>query len=62
MLQNVYFIDVDYIKKYFSGYLDQNIDADALNSFILIAQSVRTQSILGYDLYTKFINDILKYQ
>lgn len=59
MLQNVYFIDVDYIKKYFSGYLDQNIDADALNSFILIAQSVRTQSILGYDLYTKFINDIL---
>jgi hypothetical protein len=58
MLQNVYFITVDYIKKYLSGYLDQNIDADALDSFILIAQSVRTQNILGYDLYTKYQNDI----
>lgn len=62
MLNNVYFITVDYIKKYFSGYLDQNIDANALDSFILIAQSVRTQSVLGYDLYTKFINDINTYQ
>jgi len=58
MLQNVYFIDVDYLKKYYSGYLDENIDANALDSFILIAQGVRTQSVLGYDLYTKYINDI----
>lgn len=55
---NVFFITVDYIKRYYSGYLDQNIDANALDSFILLAQNVRTQSVLGYDLYTKYINDI----
>ena len=59
MFQNtVYFITVDYLKKYYSGYLDQNIDDDALNSFILIAQNVRIQSVLGYNLYTRFIDDI----
>lgn len=61
MLNNVYFITTDYVKKYFSGYLDPNIDADNLDSFILIAQNVRTQSVLGYDLYTKYLNDILNY-
>ena len=59
MFQNtVYFITTDYLKKYYSGYLDANIDDDALNSFILIAQNVRIQSVLGYNLYTRFINDI----
>ena len=58
-LNTVYFITVDYIKKYYSGYVDQNIDADAINSFILISQDMRTQSILGYDLYNKYINDII---
>lgn len=62
MFQNtVYFITTAYIKKYYSGYLDQNIDDDALNTFILVAQNVRIQSVLGYDLYTKFINDINTY-
>jgi hypothetical protein len=62
MFQNtVYFITTDYLKKYYSGYLDANIDDDALNSFILIAQNVRIQSVLGYNLYTKFINDIQTY-
>ena len=62
MIQNsVYFITTDYILKYYSGYLDPNIDANSLNSFILIAQNIRTQSILGYDLYTKYINDINTY-
>ena len=62
MFQNtVYFITTDYLKKYYSGYLDANIDDDALNSFILIAQNVRIQSVLGYNLYTKFINDITTY-
>jgi hypothetical protein len=59
MFQNtVYFITTDYLKKYYSGYLDANIDDDALNSFILIAQNVRIQSVLGFNLYNKFINDI----
>ncbi len=62
MFQNtVYFITTAYIKKYYSGYLDPNIDDDALNTFILVAQSVRIQSVLGYDLYTKFIDDINTY-
>jgi hypothetical protein len=55
---NVYFITTSYIKKYYSGYLDQNIDDDALNSFILIAQNIRIQQVLGYNLYMKFIDDI----
>ncbi len=54
----VYFVDVPYLKKFYSGYLDQNIDDDSLNSFILMAQDVRIQSTLGYDLYNKYINDI----
>lgn len=53
-----YFITVDYIKRYYSGYLAKDIDADSLNSFILMAQNIRTQSVLGYDLYNKYINDI----
>lgn len=62
MIQNsVYFITTTYLKKYYSGYLDQNIDDDALNSFILIAQNVRIQQVLGYDLYMRFINDINTY-
>lgn len=62
MFQNtVYFVTTDYLKKYYSGYLDANIDDDALNSFILIAQNVRIQSVLGYNLYTKFINDIITF-
>ena len=58
MLNTVYFITPEYIKKYLSGYLDQNIDDDALSSFILMSQNIRIQSVLGYDLYTKYINDI----
>jgi len=55
---NVYFITTDYLKKYYSGYLDPNIDANALDSFILIAQGIRIQSVLGFDLYNKYITDI----
>lgn len=59
MFQNtVYFITPDYLKRFYSGYIDQNLDDDSLNSFILIAQNVRIQSVLGYNLYTRFINDI----
>lgn len=55
---NTYFVTTDYIKKYYSGYIDSNVDDDALNSFILIAQNVRIQSVLGYNLYMRFIDDI----
>lgn len=59
MFQNtVYFITPDYVKRYYSGYIDQNLDDDSLNSFILIAQNVRIQSVLGYNLYMRFIDDI----
>jgi hypothetical protein len=55
---NVYFITTSYIKRYYSGYLDQNIDDDSLNSFILMAQNIRIQQVLGYNLYIKLIDDI----
>lgn len=56
-----YFITVDYLKKYYSGYLDQYVDPDSLNTFILLAESQRVQSVLGHDLYFKYINDIDAY-
>lgn len=55
---NIYFISSEWIKKYYSGYIEASVDDNSLNSFILVAQSVRIQSVLGYDLYSKYIGDI----
>lgn len=52
------FVDQTYILKWYSGYLDNNVDPNLLEQFTLIAQSENIQEILGYDLYIKYINDI----
>lgn len=57
-LQRAYFITPAYIKDFYSGYIDGNVDDNTLNTFILIAESVRTQSVLGYNLFNKYITDI----
>lgn len=58
VLDTAYFVTVEYIKKYYSIYLDQNIDDDSLSGFILISQDKWSQSSLGENLYKKYINDI----
>lgn len=54
----VYFTDPEYMLKFYSGYLDNNIDPNQLNTFILVAQNEQLQQLLGYTLYQKYINDI----
>lgn len=53
-----YFIDNDYLLKWYPGYLDANIDPNLLYQFILRSQSENLQEILGYNLYIKYNNDI----
>lgn len=57
-----YIITSEFLKKFYSGYLDQNIDDASLNTFILIAQDNRIQQALGYNLYTKILNDIQQFK
>lgn len=52
-----FLIDADFIFKTFAAYLDSNLDPNSLDTFILIAQSEQLQQLLGYTLYTKYIND-----
>jgi hypothetical protein len=53
-----FFVSPEYILQMYAGYLDNNIDPNTLNSFILIAQNENTQQLLGLTLYQKFITDI----
>lgn len=57
ILQNkAFLVTPEYIFQNYAGYLDNNIDANSLNTFILIAQNEQTQQILGFTLYTKIIS------
>ena len=57
IIQNkAFFTTPEYIFKDYAGYLDNNIDANSLNTFILIAQNEQTQQILGYTLYQLYIS------
>ena len=51
-----FFVSPEYIFQNFAMYLDSNIDANSINSAILIAQSEHTQQVLGYTLYQKYID------
>ncbi len=53
-----YFVDQTFILKYYSGFLDNNIDPNLFNQFIFIAQEQNIQEILGYTLYIKYLTDI----
>lgn len=55
---NCFFVDTTYILNTYAGFLDNNIDPNSLNTFILLAQKEQTQQLLGYTLYTKYISDI----
>lgn len=56
-----YIIKADYLKKYYPGYVESNIDDNSLNSFILISQDVNIQSILGYNMYRYIIDALVSF-
>lgn len=57
IIQNkAFFVSPEYILENYSLYLDNNIDANSINSAILIAQSEQTQQMLGYTLYQLYIS------
>lgn len=58
-LNKAYFITPAYIKDFYSGYIDGNVDDASLNTFILVAEATRIQSTLGYTLYDKLVTDIV---
>ena len=53
----VFLINPAYIKKFYSGYIDGNVDDEQLQTFILIAQNENLTKSLGFSLYSKFITD-----
>lgn len=56
IIQNkAFFTTPEYIFQNFAMYADNNLDANSINSAILIAQNEQTQQILGYTLYQKYI-------
>jgi hypothetical protein len=56
-----FFVDSTYILKYYVGYLDPNIDPNSMDTFILLAQAEETQQLLGYTMYTFYVNAIQDY-
>jgi hypothetical protein len=57
MQDTVFLINPSYLKKFYSGYIDGNVDDEQLQTFILIAQNENLTKSLGYTLYSKFITD-----
>jgi hypothetical protein len=51
-------ISVDYIKKYHSNYIEQNVDETYISGFITIAQEENIKEIIRYELLQK-IKDLL---
>jgi hypothetical protein len=57
IIQNkAFFVTPEYIFQNFAMYIDNNLDANSINSAILIAQNEQTQQVLGYTLYQKYID------
>lgn len=59
LLQNkVFMVTPEYVLEMFAMYMDNNIDANSLNSAILKAQLQDMQYTLGYNLYTTYVKMI----
>lgn len=53
------FVDDIYIKKWYPGYIDDNIDANSFDQFIIKSQQQNLVEILGYDLLNKYNTDMV---
>lgn len=59
MLNKCFIVDSNYLKQQYPGYVDANVDANALESFILIAQDINLQSCIGYTMYNYIISSLI---
>jgi hypothetical protein len=57
--QRAFIIDSNYLKVNYNGYIDNNIDDNSIESFILLAQDVNLQSVLGYNMYNYIISTLI---
>lgn len=53
-----YIITENNLKKYYAGYIDPNIDANLLMTFILEAQNVNLQDAIGYNMWNFVITNL----
>jgi hypothetical protein len=58
-LVQAFIIDSSYLKRNYPGYVDSNIDNNSLQSFILIAQDINLQSVIGYNMYNYIITSLM---
>lgn len=59
ILQQAFIVDSNYLKTQYSGYVDSNVDNNMLESFILIAQDVNLQSLIGYTMLNHIISNLM---
>jgi hypothetical protein len=57
-LLQAFIVDPTYIKTNYPQYVDNNVDDNLLNSSILLAQDINTQSILGYNMWNYIITTL----
>ena len=55
IINQAYFVEAAWIFKNYSNYLDNNIDVDSIAAFILEAQDMETQQLLGYTLWQFYV-------
>lgn len=58
-LQAAFIVDTNYLKTNYPGYVESNIDNNSLESFILLAQDINLQSVLGYNMYNYIISQFM---
>jgi hypothetical protein len=59
-LNKAFIVDSNYIKTNYPGYVEANIDNNAIESFILIAQDINLQSNIGYTMYDYIITNLIQ--
>lgn len=58
-LNRAFIIDSNYLKTQYPGYVEANVDNNAIESFILLAQDINLQSCIGYTMYNYIISQLI---
>lgn len=58
-LRQAFIIDSNYIKTQYPGYCDSSVDSNSLESFILMAQDISIQSLIGYTMLFHIIDNLI---